>query len=29
MTELDMEWYHESDVRKIVEARNIWFEYED
>jgi hypothetical protein len=24
-----MEWYHESDVRKIIEARNIWFEYED
>ena len=29
MVELEMEWYHESDVEKIVEARDIWFEYED
>ena len=29
MTELDMEWYHYQDVEKIVEAKNIWFEYED
>ena len=29
ITELDMEWYHESDVRKIVEAKNIWSEYEN
>ena len=26
MVELEMEWYHESDVRKIVEARSIYFE---
>ena len=26
---LVMEWYHKSNVRKIVEGKNIWFEYEN
>jgi hypothetical protein len=29
MVELDMEWYHYQDVEKIVEAKNIWSEYEN
>ena len=26
MVELEMEWYHESDVEKIVESKNIYLE---
>jgi Tfp pilus assembly protein PilF len=29
MVELEMEWFHYQDVEKIVEAKNIWSEYED